>query len=522
LEWLSKEAPELLEHIGPCDVNVGAAWPTNRSNLENMASQNVGVGHVGDLIQSVSRAGEDLRLRQIPAPRRHAIDEVLVNPVAYPGVVSSRIGKNRGQVFRASAEIAKQQFDDARGGFTPDLSLWACGGREKPNHHVEPGKELKSRLVLMPETPSTLLESAFSQPFTKMVQAVQGDIAIGMEMTNEGFSRLVNKFKKFSHCKAYDWSAFDSRVREDMLVVAFGVIRACFYDGDPEQLDNLFLRFMSHTIVKQVVTPEGYYYTVTQGVPSGSPFTSLLDSIVNWLVLVDLEGQFCKGKEVRQNKRTVYGDDFVQGWGVPAPHSSVFIGLANRRWGFVVKRSAVKEGPMCTESAETSLPFLSFHYPHGLPARPVSDAVRLALLPRRQRTNVYLQAQRVSYLTHFPPFDMDTAKYHTDYLGWCLDRATYVPSGTKIGCNAVSIMINEAMAGYGGGIYHKHKVFNDEWFRAKSPRKLTDTHVKIAWARSCGRPYPNQPAVTANLSLLRFGMVVQTAPGARPVWRRNV
>lgn len=516
LRDLVAEQPELLEHLGPSDVLARGAWPTSRHVLEKMATKNEGVGNVEDLVQALRCGHKTLRLRSMRAPTASSIDGVLVNPSAFPGVISSRLAPTRGQVFRACADIAKRQFDSARNGFEADLSLWSCGGREKPNTHLQPGEAIRSRLVLMPETPSTLLESAFSQPLTAMFKHVKGDVAIGTEITNAGFERLVKKFAPFSHCKAYDWSQFDSRVREDMLVVAFGVLRACYY-GPEEHLDNLFLRFMSHTLVKQVVTPGGWYYTLTQGVPSGSPFTSILDSVCNWLVLVDLELQFCNKKDVLKNRRSVYGDDFVQGWGVPAPHETVFRSLAYSRWGFIAKPSAVQEGPFVAETVGSSLPFLSFRFPHGLPARPMADALRLGLLPKKPRQTVYTQAQRVSYVSHFPPFDFSVASYHQRYLGHMQDLATYDP--TPRGHNVVRLRLQQAMAGFGGGIYSSNRVFGEEWYRAKSPRGLRDEHVPIAWVKIAPRPHQQQSVITANLSLLLYGRGQAPRMRVKAGWR---
>jgi hypothetical protein len=56
-------------------------------------------------------------------------------------------------------------------------------------------------------------------------------------------------------------------------------------------------------------------------------------------------------------------------------------------------------------STEESLPFLSVRYPNGSPARPLEDVVRLSVLPATWANFPSLQAKRVMYLDHFPPFD---------------------------------------------------------------------------------------------------------------------
>jgi hypothetical protein len=421
LEYLRLERPDLLKHLGASAANVGASWETARPSFVAAAEPNVGVGHAGDLYRGLSVAWKALKFTRLPQPSIRSVGMVKINPRAFPGVVSSRLGSSRKKVFAVSAEIAKEAYREAAKRFVPDVSLWGCGGRGKYAMKATPGASMKSRLVLMPETPSTLLESAFAQPFTEMVSKVGGDIMLGASMTDRGYMRLVNAFRGIDHCKAYDWSGFDSRVREDMIVSAFGVVRACYF-GDDAHLDNVFLRFMSHFIIKQVVVPGGWVYTLAKGIPSGSPFTSIIDSIVNWLVLVDLEVTMGGLSAPRKNSRKVYGDDFVVGFRAPCLEKAEFISLAYTRWGFIAKPTAAYEGPFTTTSASTSLPFLSYRFPLELPARPVEDALQLALVPYTARLTYSAQLQRVIYLDHFSPYDFEMSDYHRRYFLWIISR----------------------------------------------------------------------------------------------------
>jgi len=396
LEYLVEERPDLLKWLGTSDCSVSGAWPTSRGSLDIMSQGTDGVGHSGDLRRALKAGWESLKLERMPQPTIDAVDSVRVNPTAFPGIVSSRLGKNRKQVFGVSAEIAKRHYRAAKDKFTPDLSFWACGGREKPNQLKSPGDLLKSRLVLMPETPSSLLESAFSQPFTEMLKKAQGDIMIGCTMTDQGFERVLADFKLDEHVKAFDWSNFDAHVGESLIVASFAIVRACFF-GDDRWLDNLFLRFISHFLVKQVVTPGGWLYTIACGVPSGSPFTSIIDSLANWLVLVDMEIAIGGPGSVKRNARRTYGDDFLQAIRDDPPTKDEYVELALFRWGFVAKPSAAQEGPLSTTECRSSLPFLSYRFPCGLPARPIEDAIKLALLPKKARFTYGQQWQRVVF-----------------------------------------------------------------------------------------------------------------------------
>nr|AOO52902.1 putative RNA-dependent RNA polymerase [Purpureocillium lilacinum nonsegmented virus 1] len=510
LEYLRERRPSLLKYLGPSDANVGGSWDTSKWSFEVAMTPNKGFGHAGDLRRALRSGHKSLKLGRLPQPSLRALECVKVNGRAYPGVLSSRVGSNRKQVFASCVEIAKREYAEAKQRFEPDLSFWVCGGRGKPSQRVQPGDRLKSRLILMPETPSAILESAFAQPFTDMLKAVGGDIMIGSSMTDRGFRRVLSPIEDALHVKAFDWSGFDSRVREDMIVAAFGVVRACF-KGDDEMLDNVFMRFISHFLVKRVVTPGGWVYTLANGVPSGSPFTSIIDSLVNWLVIVDLE--ICGGgpQAPRINRRRVYGDDFAQAFYSRCMSKESYIRLAYNKWGFVAKESAALEGVAITTTADTSLPFLSFRFPNGLPARPVDDAIKIGLLPQKARFGYSQQAARVMYLDHFAPYDPETAEYHRGYFTWL---STKIPGGTFTDGRSnpdmvtpwlIKAMVNFVAAGFAPGV-----VSLGEWFRQEDPRRWPERWVPRTCGRSPPRPTWGQGKMRAALSTLRWGNCAET------------
>jgi hypothetical protein len=506
LQYLIEERPDLLKHLGPSDCSAAGAWDTSKASFEAMITPVRPSAGSADLHRALYHGWSSLRLGRVPAPSVRALDCVRVNGRAFPGIVSSDVGKSRKEVFAAAAEIAKFHYRMCSERFVPDCSLWGCGGREKPCQGVSPGDPLKSRLVLMPETPSAILESAFSQPLTEMLKRVKGDICIGRVMTNRGFQEVIGPLKDFDHVKAFDWSGFDTRVTERLIVAAFGVMRACFY-GDDESLDNIFLRFLSHFLVKRVVVPGGWVYTVAQGVPSGSPFTSIVDSIVNWLVLVDLEITFGGVSAPSRCVRRVYGDDFLQAWGVDAPDKHQFISVAKKRWGFVAKERAAFEGNFATTDVELALPFLSYRFPCGLPARPVADALKIALLPKKPRDSLSAQFARVIYLDHFSPFDAELTRYHSGYFRWVQER---MPGWWHHGAfrgnpDIVRPWIRKAMVNYVADGFAEGIVSLGDWFRQEDPRRWPERWCPRHVARDVGVTPPRPGKLLSALAHLKWG-----------------
>jgi hypothetical protein len=79
-----------------------------------------------------------------------------------------------------------------------------------------------------------------------------------------------------------DWKGFDTSVHSELLETAFAIIRSCFPSG--ADIDNFFIFIKNHFIYKEVVTPHGERYMFKGGIPSGNIWTSLVGSIVNWIV----------------------------------------------------------------------------------------------------------------------------------------------------------------------------------------------------------------------------------------------
>jgi hypothetical protein len=83
-----------------------------------------------------------------------------------------------------------------------------------------------------------------------------------------------------------DWSKFDSTVPRFLIRFAFGLIRKAFggeYGGVFDMLEHYFI----HT---PITMPDGKTYVKHTGIPSGSRFTAIIGSIVNWVLIRAMTG----------------------------------------------------------------------------------------------------------------------------------------------------------------------------------------------------------------------------------------
>lgn len=118
-----------------------------------------------------------------------------------------------------------------------------------------------------------------------------------------------------SSSRSYDFSNFDSSVPQWLISEAFSMIRALFDFGQyaPDangrvgkpyarsSLERLFDRIEDYFTNTPFTTPSGEVLTKCHGVPSGSMFTNLIDTIISRMLLTYLHGSRCNIK--------TYGDD---------------------------------------------------------------------------------------------------------------------------------------------------------------------------------------------------------------------
>jgi len=105
----------------------------------------------------------------------------------------------------------------------------------------------------------------------------------------------AGQFSEMEGCEVFetDLSCHDGRCVEENMVLAFGMLRACFPKSDT--IDKHFMFFMSGIVFKNVVVPGRGVYRVLKGMPTGTPFGSIITTLVNWLNwAVVLNKNYCK------------------------------------------------------------------------------------------------------------------------------------------------------------------------------------------------------------------------------------
>lgn len=175
----------------------------------------------------------------------------------------------------------------------------------------EPGKEYvgKTRLVWAYPAEMTLIEAKFAVPIYQIMKKRRTPMMFAKSKAEVG--ALIDSFVKNTGDCVYglDYSKFDSTIPSYMIRFAFKVIKTWFvFDSEEdEKAWETVVKYFLHTPI--VMSDGNLYKGKKHGVPSGSYFTQLVDSIVNVALIGALSDHF--GLKISHRNFFVLGDDVI-------------------------------------------------------------------------------------------------------------------------------------------------------------------------------------------------------------------
>lgn len=166
--------------------------------------------------------------------------------------------------------------------------------------HLARGEAHKSRVVYVTPYPVICLEGQFTIPLIDQIKASAYDCPFGTQ-----HNWLAGGFRHFkaAHSRgipvSLDFSAFDMSVQEEIILLAFDLLRPIFrLSGNHKDEWAMIVEYFINTKVRH----GGRDYMVRGGVPSGSAWTHIIGSTISMLL-----AYYCFGSNALSLK--CYGDD---------------------------------------------------------------------------------------------------------------------------------------------------------------------------------------------------------------------
>lgn len=305
-----------------------------------------------------------------------------------------------------------KDFELAKGILSGERSWMPCICLNRIQHK---GTGPKTRLVWCYGLSMTILEARFARPIIASFLARRGCTPMAFGLLKYQMSSTLLPIENSRFRISLDYSQFDATVPTYLIRKAFGILASYLDLSDPSDHEG-FEKCVQYFINTPILMPNGNIYRKNRGIPSGSYFTQLIGSIVNYICLqyahIKMTGNSINSQFVR-----VLGDDSV-------------IGCANYVEPEVLSKYIGELGVIVhPEKSDTSrlgesVPFLGVRWKGGFPSRDPFDIIQRLAYPER-----YRKIAVKKHLTLFVAY-LNTClecwplfmSWRHDILSWTLER----------------------------------------------------------------------------------------------------
>jgi len=229
----------------------------------------------------------------------------------------------------------------------------------------------KTRLVWGYPLEMIIMEARFARPFIDEMLKRRTPMAFGMTKCELG--AYIHRYivESPGRIVAMDYSKYDTTLSRTMIRAAFRIIATWFRSEDLKQFG--WDKLTHYFIYTPIVMPDGHLYKgKCHGVPSGSYFTQVVDSICNVALCYALASRF----DLRINRRSLFvlGDDVLM---------SVVGDVDLNAWAEYLSKFGMKMNVDKTLIDEPH--FLGAFWNKGKPDVPIQEIVNKAVFPENYR-----------------------------------------------------------------------------------------------------------------------------------------
>jgi hypothetical protein len=241
----------------------------------------------------------------------------------------------------------------------------------------------KTRLVWGYPYSMTVIEGLVAYPLLQKFKRGTTPMAFAMATGALGTKlRVASYHKKWAY--SLDMSQFDATISAPLIRIAFKILRTWFDVNEVEpvsgktvgEIFNLIEYYFIHTTI---VMPDGNIYIgKDHGVPSGSYFTQIVDSIVNVIIGGTIAARF----HMNVSKREIFvlGDDLLM-WSNRWVDLDVISRYANQQFG--VKLHGKEKSKIF--HYDEAIHYLGRDWHQGLPDLPEEEIIKRMVFPEKFR-----------------------------------------------------------------------------------------------------------------------------------------
>jgi hypothetical protein len=331
----------------------------------------------GDLVGQLARYGSTPKLSYDSIILKQAMDLTLK---AFGGQHKLKVSPLTDDLrFAAKLEKSSGLPELTKKGKAFERDLWRASkiaaGERAPDpcvayHRVQHGeKGPKTRLVWGYPQSMFLLEARFAPQLIDSFLERRTPMAFGLlkSQVSARMQQIRNSGLRYS----LDFSGFDSSISAKWVDFAFSVLATHFHFSDEEE-ERTWMKIINYFIHTPIMLPNQEVWVKHHGVPSGSYFTQMVDSIVNFMA-ISYAWLKATGIAVPEGRVLVLGDDSLVGQSKFVELSEIVHSMSE----LGLRLNAQKTG--ISRYGEEDPHFLGHFWGGGFAYRPLRElAVRLA------------------------------------------------------------------------------------------------------------------------------------------------
>jgi len=292
---------------------------------------------------------------------------------------------------------------------------------------VQPGAAgPKTRLVWMAPLPTTIVGTRYSKQVMAGLSR-RRPFVWGLRGHEQG--AIISEIEsRFRYVYSLDFSKFDSTVPARMIDDAFRVART-HLELDEKEMD-VWRRYVNDFIHSRIIAPDGHVYQKHKGVPSGSAFTSIIDSIVN-LILVSYMFEKLTGHSLKHDRVLVMGDDVIIGSNTRLELGQLASAASDLGFVLSVEKSTITDTSRESgDYTQNHTHFLGHWWVHSQPNRPVKELLQRMVYPERHKKRVPGE-----HLVRMAAYAM-TCRQGRNLLASVLPHQDVIQSYMRLACTA--------------------------------------------------------------------------------------